>query len=259
MPGSAPAAASLLSQVPPAMPGLEHPCCRAHTSGLCTPGWHWWGWRAQCSAHMGAAAPILPVPSPGWLSLQLHLGDAQTPVVLQFLGLDFLSWEKEISPRSDACGYRWDIYPSFSPVGAAGLPHSSQVPASSCRAPPCLGHCVGWRGLQLCPGLSLMSGTSLNLAALLRFAPFCVSANKYCSVLKITVQHEESSKAALGPEFPVQCLSQRGSWSRFSSAWAAHSFLPSWEEAMAAMCPRSVQDVSWCWGCAVLLVGFGAG
>lgn len=127
------------------------------------------------------------------------------------------------------------------------------------QGPPLLGRCVGWRGLQLCPGLSLMSGTSLNLAALLRFAPFCVSANKYCSVLKITVQHEESSKAALGPEFPVQCLSQRGSWSRFSSARAAQSFLPSWEEAMAAMCPRSVQDVSWCWGCAVLLVGFGAG
>lgn len=141
--------------------------------------------------------------SPVQLSLQLHLGDAQTPMVLDFL----IFWEKEIYPRSDACGYRWDIYPSFSPVGAVGLPYSNQVPASSCRA-PLVG--VGRRGLQFCPEPSLMSGTSLNLVALLRFAPFCVSANKYCSTLKITNKHEESSKAALGPEFPVQFLSQGG-------------------------------------------------
>lgn len=90
--------------------------------------------------------------SPVQLSLKLHLGDAQTPVVLQFLCLDILSWEEEICPRSDACGYRWDLYPSFSPVGAVGLPHSSQVPASSCRVPPCWG--AAWGGRDSSSALS---------------------------------------------------------------------------------------------------------
>lgn len=180
------------------------------------------------SAHTGAAVPALPVPPPGCACLHVPspaLPEASLGGCADTCGTAILmsrySELEEICPRSDACGYRWDLYPSFSPVGAVGLPHSSQVPASSCRVPPLLGCCVGRWGLQFCSVPSLMSGTSLNLTALLRFAPFCVSANKYCSTLKITNKHEESSKAALGPEFPVQFLSQGGSWSRFSSAQAA--------------------------------------